>query len=372
MDRDEAIAGRIGAQQLDRGPDTREVTEAAVLDFGVQDTGRDGASWALANRGVSLAGPAALADCAELALVWTLRSSPHYYRRQDLPGVLDATSPYSDADAQKRTVNAGKAFVSAGVSPTDGLGVVAGVLRDVVTQPMVKGEVSAALSRRLPAPYLRSCRPCGTDHCYEVPFRLGALYAGLELTPETSPPVLRRIEGWRAEAGTGDPRRAPDRLNVIVNYLRFLGPATSGDVAGFLDAPVAVVRQHWPTAAVEVEVAGRSAWTVPGEPPPSVSGLVRLLGPYDLFLQARDRDLLVPDRTRHKALWPVIGRPGAVLAGTDIVGTWRPRATGRKLAVALDLWSPVSTARRHRIEEEAERLAAHRGVELSGVQWNGS
>ena len=50
MKRAEAMAYRIRAQQLDRPADVRKVTDAAILDFGVQDTGRDGASWALANR----------------------------------------------------------------------------------------------------------------------------------------------------------------------------------------------------------------------------------------------------------------------------------------------------------------------------------
>ena len=52
MKRTEALAYRIRAQQLDRAMTSRAFTEADILDFGVQDSGRDGASWALANRGV--------------------------------------------------------------------------------------------------------------------------------------------------------------------------------------------------------------------------------------------------------------------------------------------------------------------------------
>lgn len=93
MDRHEALARRLAAQQLNRATDpARPPTDAAVLDLGVQDTGRDGASWALANRGVPLAGPADLEGSDELALVWSLRGAPHCYRRVDLRGVLDATS----------------------------------------------------------------------------------------------------------------------------------------------------------------------------------------------------------------------------------------------------------------------------------------
>src|SRR3712207_8967177 len=55
------------------------------------------------------------------------------------------------------------------------------------------------------------------------------------------------------------------------------------------------------------------------EPRPELGDdrLVRLLGPFDLLLQGKDRDVLVPERSRHKALWPVLGRPGAVLVGRE-------------------------------------------------------
>ena len=78
--------------------------------------------------------------------------------------------------------------------------------------------------------------------------------------------------------------------------------------------------------------------------------------------------MIVPDASRHKALWPVIGRPGAVLAGTEIVGTWRPRASGDKLTLRLDLWSKIDKRIRAAVEGEAEKLAAHRGSTLTGLE----
>ncbi len=62
-------------------------------------------------------------------------------------------------------------------------------MRAIVTEPMVKGAVSTALTGRLGEAYLRYCRPCGATHCHEMTFRLGALRGGLELAPGTSPPV---------------------------------------------------------------------------------------------------------------------------------------------------------------------------------------
>ena len=368
MKREEAVAYAIHAQQLDRSPGRADPTDAAIFDFGIQDTGRDGASWALANRGFPVASAAALESRADVALAWTLRSAPHFYRRADLAEVMVATSPFSAADATKRMVGAGKPLKDAGIEILTGLAEVARSLREVVDKPTNKGDASTALTSRLDSPYLRSCVSCGTTHSWEVPFRVGALYGGLELQPGTSPPVLQRIPGWRRPMGpAADPLAAPARLQPLRNYLRFFGPSTPRDVATFLDAPVTEMKRHWPEDAVELEVAGSRAWLL--DPPAAADppDVVKLLGSHDLLLQIRNRHLLVPDASRHKALWPVIGRPGAVLVGPDIVGLWRPRASGGDLSVRLELWAPVTGPTRARIETEAERLAAHRGGRLTGL-----
>ena len=242
-------------------------------------------------------------------------------------------------------------------------------MRTVVTRPMVKGEVSTRLTPLLDEPYRRDCRACDTIHAWETPFRLSALYAGLELEPGTSPPVLRRIPGWprRTPGPADDPLAAPEHLHPIRNYLRFLGPATAKDVATFLDAPVAEIKKHWPTDAVAVQVDGVQRWWLERPATEPDPGLVRLLGGFDLLLQGRDRELIVPDTRRHKALWPVLGRPGAVLVGTEIVGTWRPKTAGSKFTLRLELWTKIAKAVRERLEAEAEQLAAHRGLTLVGI-----
>jgi hypothetical protein len=235
---------------------------------------------------------------------------------------------------------------------------------------MVKGEVSTQLTGRLDAPYLRYCGSCKATHSWEVPFRIGALYAGLELQPGTSPPVLRRIPNWprRKPGPAPDPMAAHELLQPIRNYLRFLGPATPSDVAAFLDSPVAEIKKHWPDDAVEVEVAGRQGW-LPGQVGDIEDDqeLLRLLGGFDLFLQGKDRDVIVPDASKHKELWPILGRPGAILHGTEIVGTWRPKAIGKQFTLRLSPWTTLAKRVRSLLEIEAERLAAHRGAELAAI-----
>ena len=330
---------------------------AAILDLGVQDTGGDGAGWALAIRGLDL-------PEQEAVLVWGLRGAPHVYRRRDIGAVAAALTPTSEAEAQKRVLNAAKPLRAAGISAQDALDTVAEAMRDVVRRPTAKGAVSSALTARLPAAYLRPCRPCNATHIYELPFRLGALRAGLELEPGTSPPVLRRIPGWRGPDRSSQPRFDPIRL-----VLHLLGPATPKMVADHLDSPVAAVKARWPPDAVPVAVDGQRRDVLDADlavltEPPETSDSPVLLGGYDLFLQGRDREVIAPDTTRHAELWPVLGRPGVVLHRADLVGTWRPRMSGGALRLAVRPW--LAHGAMPDLQAAAEALAAYRGVRFAG------
>jgi hypothetical protein len=356
----QVIGFRVRAQQLDGGPGTLAGT--AVLDIGVQDTGPDGARWALAIRGMdvsSLPGD-------ELVLLWTIRGAPHFYRRSDLSRVAAEVQPLSDADAGKRIFDAAKPLKAAGIGNLAALQAVAEAMRSIVVKPMSKGEVSTRLTRLMDPPYRRFCRPCNATHLYEMPFRLAALRAGLELQPDTSPPVLQRIRGFRP-----GPRRSKG-AELIRTYLRLLGPATPKHVADYLDAPVKDVQAAWPSDVAEVSVEGQTRWVLAADLDRLLAGpakTARLLGPFDLLLQAKDRSLLVGDPARTKELWPALGRPGALLVDGAIVGTWRPRKSGATFRIQARPWLDLSRKSRAALAEQAERLAAYRAVALSGIDF---
>lgn len=355
----EVLGYRVAAQQLDR--DVGTLADTAVLDIGVQDTGPDGGLWALVNRGVDVS---QLSE-NDLVTLWTVRGAPHLYRRADLPLIAAAVRPFSDADATKRIFDAAKPLKAAGISATAAVDAVAEAMRSIVTTPMVKGEVSSRLTQRMDAPYLRFCRPCNATHLYEMPFRLAALPAGLELEAGTSPPVLRPIPDFQRAATSSD------RFDVIRAYLRLLGPATPKHVADYLDAPVKDVQARWPSDTVSISVDGERRWVLASD----VGGLqkspsvTRLLGPFDLFLQAKDRPLLVEDPARRKVLWPVLGRPGVLLVNGEIAGVWRPRQSGKRLKIHIEPWDRVTVTARRAVEAQAERLATHRQVQLSGIEY---
>jgi hypothetical protein len=81
--------------------------------------------------------------------------------------------------------------------------------------------------------------------------------------------------------------------------------------------------------------------------------------------------MLVDDPARAKALWPVLGRPGAVLVDGEIAGLWRPRMSAKRLGVRIQLRSKNSASVRSAIAVQAERLAAYRKVPFSGIDLDG-
>ena len=353
VSRDDILRYRVRTQQLDG---TAAGTDTAVLDVGVQDSGPDGAGLALELRG-------ARPPAEDLLLAWSLRGAPHAYRRSEAAQVAAAVAPWSEADAAKRIFDASRPLREAGIPVLEALDVIASQMREIVTTPTAKGDLSRELSARLDAPYLRFCRVCDATHTYEQPFRLSLLRAGLELEPGTSPPVLRRIPGWRGPAA-----RVPAHLDPVRAVLHLLGPATRRHVAAYVDSPVREVGERWPEDVTTVDVDGEERSMLVADVDAltgadDVEG-VAMLGPFDLFLQARDRETVVPDVAARKDLWRTLGRPGGLLDGHEVVGTWRPRSSGRKLRLEVVVWSggerPAGT------DEAAERLAALRGQAFHG------
>ena len=86
------------------------------------------------------------------------------------------------------------------------------------------------------------------------------------------------------------------------------------------------------------------------------------------IMQARDRALIVPDKSVHKALWPVLGRPGVLLVEGEVAGTWRTKAGGRKLTITVEPFGPQPQSVWAEIDAEAERVAAVRAASSVAVE----
>jgi hypothetical protein len=365
--REQVLAYRVAAQQLDRSAKT--VRGLRVLDIGVQDGAGEQARLALDARLARTPAVDAFGPAKSLALVWSLRGAPHVHRRGDLDALTGALYPLSEADAAQRINETGPSVQRAGLAALEQYELAVTAMRAAVRKPTAKGTVSTEVTKAIPQSMRRACRACRTRHISDSAMRASFLAAGLELEPGTAPPVLLPRTGSK-HVGRPD----LDALAALCRgYLCLLGPATQAHVAGYLAARRADVEQAWPDDLVEVSVDGAKRW-LPADrvrdleraPDPDV---VRLLGGFDPILQARDRDLIVPDKAVQKALWPVLGRPGAVYVDGEVAGTWRPKSAGTKLAVLITEFAPLPKPVREEVEEEAGRVAAVRGLELRSVSW---
>ncbi len=355
------LAHRVVTHGLGRTTTTAD--ELRLLDLGALDTGPVGVGGTL----VARLGRAGLQQPEDWIRVWSVRGAPHWYRPRDLLPTARALWPADAGDAKPRLLGVGAALTKAGLDPLEELRLAATALREVVRRPTAKGDASAAVTRALPPEHSYACRACQATHIHDHLMRMAALPAGLQLTPGTSPPVLARIPRW-----PGVPKEQVGATNVVEAYLRLQGPATPATVAAHLQTSQRAVKAAWPAGLAEVRVDGTAMWLPEADLPALQDAprpeLVRLLPSCDPWIVARDRELVLPDPARRKALWPVIGQPGAVLVDGEVVGTWRTKAAPKHLGIEVTPFARLRRPTLAAFDEEADLVARARGVDEARVR----
>jgi winged helix DNA-binding protein len=165
---------------------------------------------------------------------------------------------------------------------------------------------------------------------------------------------------WTVPPPDVDPRDA--RLELARRYLHVFGPTRPEAFAGWAGiAPWhgsaafdALRRSLTPvrTPVGDAWILSRDEATcraAPGSVAPA-----RLLPSGDAYflLLGDDRELLVPDADRRRALWTPRVWPGGLLVEGELAGTWR-RA---QQTVTIETWRRLSRAARDAVEAEAESL----------------
>ncbi|GAA2800746.1 DNA glycosylase AlkZ-like family protein [Saccharopolyspora taberi] len=346
LDRRQVLAYRYRVQQLDRS-----AAEPDVAELGFQDSPAGTGAQSL------------LARCpdarADLTLAWTLRGSPHLHRREDLPRLAAELFPLSDADVVARMP-----VMKQLAEPLRAFGRVVRAMREHAAEPTDKASLSAAVTRDVPEASAW-CEPCGSTHVFYSLFLQTGLAAGLELARDGSRVRISALSPWTPPTG------ATGTASAIRRALRFLGPGGNADVAAFLGTRPTALRGVWPDDLAPVRVEGRQMWArredlAALESPPEPSG-VRLVPVGDPYLQARNRDLTVPDERRRKALWGPAATAGAVLVGgrgrRDLPG--EPEGAGvARLGRGVHRHPALSGGGRGR----RARRPARRAIRRSGVR----
>jgi len=178
------------------------------------------------------------------------------------------------------------------------------------------------------------------------------------------------IGGWREVDGPGA------MAEVAKRYLAAYGPATAEEFAQWFAMRPGVageVVRSLGDEVEEVDVEGYRAWQLAseGSPGPRVSGSVRLLPSFDVYVVgSHPRDRLIPPkwaergRTHRASVTFAGGReqlagPLPVLLIDGVVsGMWDRRRKGRRLVeVGVEPFGRLSARRRKELEREAARIS---------------
>lgn len=154
---------------------------------------------------------------------------------------------------------------------------------------------------------------------------------------------------------------ADARLELARRYLHVFGPTTAEAFAKWASISPPRCRATFDAMAgslTSVHTPVGDAWILNEDEEAlrtSVGGVLataRLLPSGDSYflLQGGDRELLIPDLARQRALWTPRVWPGAVLAEGEVAGTWRRAGA----VVTVHSWRRVSRFAREAVEHEAQ------------------
>ncbi len=178
--------------------------------------------------------------------------------------------------------------------------------------------------------------------------------------------VLIRWEGarqpvvWTVPPPAMSPREA--RLELARRYLHIYGPVTApafGRWAGIGPRPALAAFDALGSSLTPVRTPVGNGWILGSDEADfraaaATDASARLLPSGDAFflVHGADRELLVPDPDHRQALWTPRVWPGALLAGGEIVGTWRRAGP----VLTAQPWRPLSRAEHDAVTAEAQSL----------------
>ncbi len=332
-----------------------------------------GRSWALQDSPPGAAVTAALARAQDVPEGWLDRATEGrravaLYNARTATAVVAAEDTETFATAQRPFDDAGLKAVAGSSVPGRASGfeepvqlavdAIAGALDGTV---LSRDALHQALRERLPGELLPWCEPCRSHHARRGLLVMASLQGRLCMAGRAGrQPAFARTDQWlgRWAPPAGDAAGAA----LVRTYLEHYGPSTHGAFAQWAGLGTAHAKALWRLVGDELAPAGPRAWILGrdaaalADPPPARG--VRLLGPGDPLLQARDRDVLLDDEGARRQVWKPIGGAGVILVDGTAAGLWRARKQGRRLVVSLE---PFGALPRDAVAAEAERLAPHRG-----------
>jgi hypothetical protein len=286
--------------------------------------------------------------------------------RDDVAIFTIGALPRTEAGLQAALAAHTAVFHKANVSPAKAVELTVSAAHEALAGGgLTRGELSAAITQQLPKPLRAWCEPCKAHHVPEMLFRMAGVHGELVIERDGKSNTYVRADRALRKRPKDDPKKA--RAELLRRYMRCFGPSTSADSGAWIGIAAAEAREDWNELAndlIEVRLDGRKAWIHSDDAavlhdPPTTQG-VRLLPPYDAYLDQRDRGTLISDKALHKRVWRAIGNPGVVLRGGAAVATWRTRKKGKRLVITVEPFGALPGRAKDEIAAEADLLAPFR------------
>lgn len=317
-----------------------------------------------------------------------MRGAPFYFPASDAPVFTTGVLPPTEEAMRHLVPGVEQALDKLNLSLIEAVGLAGAEVGDVLSGRRLDinglgAEIATRIARSLPkrqrdvweeeGPYAPG-QPLGegvVHFCVRI-LTLQQVVCFAPRAGNKAPFVL--VDEW---LGHPIPDIDPDlaRAELLRRYLRCYGPSTRGDFAAWAGIHAGDTDPWWNLVGDEltqVEVSGTS-WILTEDldalrSAPMPKG-VRLLPPRDPYTQMRDRETIV-DKKYHPEVWKTVGEPGTVLAGGKIIGTWRPRKSGRKLAITIKTFCSLPDRDKKSLQGEAEQVAPLRGASSVHVEFD--
>jgi hypothetical protein len=395
--REQILAFRLQRHNLARrlvaGSLAADPLAAAAAVCGIQNSPPGSALLSLGARVAGVSGvdlDRALLEDRLLVQVWSVRAAPLILPATDAAVFTRGLLPEGEDELRFLMRGAGEHLQRAGLAATDLVDWTAAALEHVLDGcQLTKDELGVELSRRLAQKV-----PAAAAALWDSPDlwgRFGESLARFALNAVALRGAFcilshpgRAATFVRTDQWLGQPFAQPvagagaEAAQLVRRYLAAYGPSTRAEFALWAGIAPGQAQRLW--RLVEGELAAvpwgrRTLWLLAADAPQLAAAVhagaaaadVRLLPPHDPYLAARDRALLLPDKTRHAQVWRAVGSPGVVLVNGEIAATWRAQKKGATLHVSVDEFEPLPADARSAVAAEADAVAPLRGCTGAAV-----
>jgi hypothetical protein len=389
--RGDVIAFRLHAHHLTERLDERGLLGAAGA-CGVQNSPPGSALLALHARVRNLTQERldeAVAKDKSLLQSWSMRGAPFYFPISDAPIFTGGVLPPTEEAMRQFILGVGPAVDRLGLSVADAVELTGAQIGDVLAgRRLAIGELGVELATRIADTLSTKQRTIWEEegpHAAGQPLGEAVVHFCIRILTLQGVVCFAPREGNKAPfilvsewLGSSIPDSDPKatRAELLRRYLHCYGPSTRADFAAWLGVRTGDADPWW--SPIEKEMTqvdfDRTSWILTDDldalrSPPTPKGS-RLLPPRDPYTQLRDRETIV-DKKHHREVWMPVGDPGTILVDGGIAGVWRPRKSGRNLAISIKTFGSLPARNKKALQDEAEQVAQVRGASLTDISFDG-